>query len=81
MMVFAPQAREPQDASVPVDFQRWLRAELARRGLSQEQMARDLGISVGTVSRWARGATTPSYGDLDRIWSIWHALPWCRKQP
>lgn len=31
-----------------------------KRGLSQEELARDLGVSFATVNRWENGHTEPS---------------------
>ena len=31
-----------------------------KHGLTQEQLARRLGVTVGTVNRWESGATEPS---------------------
>jgi predicted ATPase/DNA-binding CsgD family transcriptional regulator/DNA-binding XRE family transcriptional regulator len=42
------------------EFRRRLRALRSTRGLSQEQLARDLGVSFATVNRWEGGKTAPS---------------------
>jgi predicted ATPase/DNA-binding CsgD family transcriptional regulator/DNA-binding XRE family transcriptional regulator len=42
------------------DFRRRLRELRSARGLSQEQMARQLGVSFATVNRWEGGKTAPS---------------------
>lgn len=52
------------------DFRRRLRELRSTRGLSQEQLARDLGVSFATVNRWEGGKTVPSARarrELDRL--------------
>jgi len=47
-----------------------VRASRGRRVLSQEQFARQLGVTSGTVGRWERGEETPSplaRGKLDEL--------------
>jgi transcriptional regulator with XRE-family HTH domain len=46
-----------------------VRLRTARRsvGLTQKQLAADLGVESITVSRWERGVTTPSLPRLRRI--------------
>ncbi len=48
-------------------FSTWMNTVLSRRGLSQEAAARELGVSVRTVSRWIAGDTEPRLRDLRRI--------------
>lgn len=45
------------------------RLRVARRsvGLTQKQLAEELGVESITVSRWERGVTTPSLSRLRRI--------------
>lgn len=45
------------------------RLRIARRsvGLTQKQLAENIGVQAITVSRWERGATTPSLPRLRRI--------------
>jgi DNA-binding XRE family transcriptional regulator len=38
-------------------------------GLTQEDLAREIGVQASTVGRWERGATTPS---------LWARAPLCR---
>lgn len=33
----------------------WIKAHRKRLGWSQEKLAKELGVDVGTVSRWERG--------------------------
>src|SRR5579859_236853 len=49
--------REPRDA---VPFAARVRLLRARLGLSQEQLARQLGVSFATVNRWESGRSRPS---------------------
>jgi predicted ATPase/DNA-binding XRE family transcriptional regulator len=48
---------EPRDADSVAARLRWLRGTL---GLSQEQLARRLGVSFASVNRWESGRTGPS---------------------
>lgn len=48
-------------------FADWLAATLRDHGLSQEAAARQLGVSVRTISRWVRGQTEPRLRDLRRV--------------
>jgi transcriptional regulator with XRE-family HTH domain len=50
-----------------VSFAAWVAEVIEERGQSQEAFARDVGVSLSTVSRWTRGLSTPSYGEL---WSV-----------
>lgn len=56
-------------------FADWLSATLRRQGLSQEAAARQLGVSVRTVSRWVRGQTEPRLRDVRRINETFGPLP------
>jgi transcriptional regulator with XRE-family HTH domain len=48
---------------------------LKREGLSQEAAARQLGVSVKTVSRWVGGETEPRLRDLRRIHEVFGEGP------
>ncbi len=48
-------------------FAEWMTEVLRREGLTQEAAARQLGVSVKTVSRWVGGETEPRLRDLRRI--------------
>lgn len=52
---------------VPETFADWMSEVLRRKGLTQEEAARQLGVSVKTVSRWVGGETEPRFRDLRRI--------------
>jgi transcriptional regulator with XRE-family HTH domain len=55
---------EPLDA-VPLAAR--LRLLRARLGLSQEQLARQLGVSFATVNRWESGRSQPSANAIQAI--------------
>ena len=48
-------------------FASWMSAVLKREGLTQEAAARQLGVSVRTMSRWVNGATEPRLRDLRHV--------------
>jgi hypothetical protein len=56
-------------------FAAWLGDALRREGLSQEAAARQLGVSVRTVSRWVRGQTEPRLRELRRIQEVFGQPP------
>jgi DNA-binding XRE family transcriptional regulator len=56
-------------------FAEWLAGVLKREGLSQEAAARQLGVSVKTVSRWVGGETEPRLRDLRRIHEVFGEGP------
>jgi DNA-binding XRE family transcriptional regulator len=80
-----PIARQPeQEPSAPVligspghpaSFAEWMSTALRREGLTQEAAARQLGVSVKTVSRWVGGATEPRMRDLRRIQEVFGEVP------
>lgn len=55
---------------VPETFAEWMSSALRREGLTQEAAARQLGVSVKTVSRWVGGTTEPRMRDLRRIQEV-----------
>ena len=59
----------------PESFAEWMASALRREGLTQEAAARQLGVSVKTVSRWVGGATEPRMRDLRRIQEVFGELP------
>jgi hypothetical protein len=59
----------------PATFAEWMSTALRREGLTQEAAARQLGVSVKTVSRWVGGATEPRMRDLRRIQEVFGQLP------
>jgi hypothetical protein len=58
-----------------VTFAGWLAGALRREGMTMEAAARQLGVSVKTVSRWVGGTTEPRLRDLSRIREIFGELP------
>ncbi len=59
----------------PTTFAEWMSSALRREGLTQEAAARQLGVSVKTVSRWVGGATEPRMRDLRRIQEVFGEIP------
>jgi DNA-binding XRE family transcriptional regulator len=59
----------------PATFAEWMSTALRREGLTQEQAARQLGVSVKTISRWVGGATEPRMRDLRRIQELFGQVP------
>jgi Helix-turn-helix len=57
------------------DFADWMAAVLRREGMTMEAAARQLGVSVKTVSRWVGGATEPRLRDLRRIRELFGDFP------
>ncbi|HTU73860.1 MAG TPA: helix-turn-helix domain-containing protein [Trebonia sp.] len=56
-------------------FADWMAGVLRREGLTMEAAARQLGVSVKTVSRWVGGTTEPRLRDLRRIRALFGDLP------
>ena len=56
-------------------FADWMAAALRREGMTMEVAARQLGVSVKTVSRWVGGATEPRLRDLRRIQEVFGEIP------
>jgi hypothetical protein len=68
----------PKRGGVPPaegSFAAWLGGRLSARRLSHEAAARLIGVSVKTVSRWARGETEPRMRDLRRLQEAFGELP------
>ena len=65
-----PPPAEPLPAA-PVaaasSFAEWMAEALRREGITQGTAARQLGVSVKTVSRWVSGETEPRLRELRRI--------------
>ena len=64
-----------QDTSQEQGFADWMAAALRREGMTMEVAARQLGVSVKTVSRWVGGATEPRLRDLRRIRELFGDFP------
>jgi DNA-binding XRE family transcriptional regulator len=74
----ADQAATPEPGigpEVSETFAKWMSSALRREGLTQEAAARQLGVSVKTVSRWVGGATEPRMRDLRRIQEVFGEVP------
>ena len=64
----------PQDGDETA-FADWMAAALRREGMTMEVAARQLGVSVKTVSRWVGGTTEPRLRDLRRIRELFGDFP------
>jgi hypothetical protein len=75
----AAAVRGPAPSGAPAEhsrsFAEWMANALRREGLTQEQAARQLGVSVKTVSRWIGGETHPRMRDLRRIRDRFGEIP------
>jgi hypothetical protein len=67
-------ARLAADADAE-SFANWMAGVLRREGMTMEAAARQLGVSVKTVSRWVGGATEPRLRDLRRIRELFGEIP------
>src|SRR5919199_228585 len=59
-------------------FAQWLNASMQNRGLSQAEVAREVGVADAQVSRWRRGQVTPTVRYLQLLEekiprSLWRA--------
>jgi DNA-binding XRE family transcriptional regulator len=69
-------AHDPSAGNGPSEtFADWMSTALRREGLTQEAAAKQLGVSVKTVSRWVGGATEPRMRDLRRIQEVFGEVP------
>ena len=62
-------------ANADASFADWMAGVLRREGMTMEAAARQLGVSVKTVSRWVGGATEPRLRDLRRIRELFGDIP------
>jgi hypothetical protein len=69
-----PRSAIPGGQGAPT-FADWMQDVLRTQGLTQEAAARQLGVSVKTVSRWVGGATEPRMRDLRRIQEVFGEVP------
>lgn len=67
-----PGAGQNEDETAFAD---WMAAALRREGMTMEVAARQLGVSVKTVSRWVGGTTEPRLRDLRRIRELFGDFP------
>ncbi|HEU5389973.1 MAG TPA: helix-turn-helix domain-containing protein [Streptosporangiaceae bacterium] len=56
-------------------FADWMAGVLRREGMTMEVAAKQLGVSVKTVSRWVGGTTEPRLRDLRRIRELFGEFP------
>jgi Helix-turn-helix len=68
-------ARQAVTGADEESFANWMAGVLRRDGLTMEAAARQLGVSVKTVSRWVGGATEPRLRDLRRIRELFGEIP------
>jgi hypothetical protein len=73
----AESGRSPadRDQDPTASFAEWMTGVLRREGLTIESAARQLGVSVKTVSRWVGGSTEPRLRDLRRIHELFGEVP------
>jgi Helix-turn-helix len=64
-----------RDAPDTGSFADWMAGVLRREGMTMEAAARQLGVSVKTVSRWVGGTTEPRLRDLRRIHELFGDIP------
>jgi DNA-binding XRE family transcriptional regulator len=70
-----PTAAGRPAAESPETFADWMSEVLRKAGLTHEQAARQLGVSVKTVNRWVGGETEPRLRDLRRIHELFGDTP------
>ena len=68
-------ARQVTAGADAESFAAWMAGVLRREGMTMEAAARQLGVSVKTVSRWVGGATEPRLRDLRRIRELFGETP------
>jgi hypothetical protein len=68
-------ASNNSSSDADASFADWMAGVLRREGMTMEAAARQLGVSVKTVSRWVGGATEPRLRDLRRIRELFGDIP------
>ena len=66
---------QPDYDEAETGFADWMANALRREGMTMEVAARQLGVSVKTVSRWVGGTTEPRLRDLRRIRELFGDFP------
>ncbi|MET9632001.1 helix-turn-helix transcriptional regulator [Lentzea sp. NPDC006480] len=66
---------ETDPVAAVASFAEWITEVLRREGMTREAAARQLGVSVKTVSRWAGGETEPRLRELRRIQDRFGDMP------
>jgi hypothetical protein len=67
--------RSELSGAAPSSFAEWITEVLRREGVTREAAARQLGVSVKTVSRWAGGETEPRLRELRRVQDRFGDMP------
>jgi DNA-binding NarL/FixJ family response regulator len=70
-----PAQTEENIRSAVGTFAQWMTGVLHREGLTQQDVAKQLGVSVRTVNRWVGGETEPRMRDLRRLQERFGDLP------
>ncbi|HEY1348026.1 MAG TPA: tetratricopeptide repeat protein [Ktedonobacteraceae bacterium] len=52
------------------DWKRWIRSEREKHGWTQQELAQQLGIAVGTVYRWESGERVPRISIQERLQNL-----------
>lgn len=53
-----------------------MQARRKQMGITQNQLAQELGIEVETVSRYERGILAPSFPQLEKICKVFNVAAW-----
>ena len=56
-----------EEHGIRAEFGQWLRAQLERVGITQTELARQMGVTQPMVSSWVTGDKRPSPANCDRI--------------
>lgn len=75
MQVMDEAPAAPAAVASTVTFAEWMSGLIRSRRMSQEAMARVLGVSLKTVNRWVNGRTEPRMRELRRIQEAFGVAP------
>lgn len=53
-----------------------IRTHRVRKGLTQNQLAQELGLEFETVSRYERGLVAPSFSQIENICAVFDITAW-----